>query len=319
MTQLVLPEGLDRRLTPARADLAAAELEGLVEAARFVPGVRQRITSPTAPLRREPSASAMMDTELLYGEPFTAYEVADGWAWGQGGLDGYVGYLPADSLGEPAAEPTHRVTALRSLVFPAPDIKTPPLHFLSFGARLAVAPGEAVTETSGFASPAEGRFVALAGGGFALRQHLSPLRPSGEPLAQDWVARAEMFLGAPYLWGGRSSLGLDCSALVQLSLESVGHRPPRDSDQQQAWAVSEGTGVEVAGETAASALGALILSRGDLVFWRGHVGIMVDAKRFIHANATYMAVTVNDLEDFASAIEEREGPVTRLCRLTASP
>ncbi len=130
----------DPRLTPARADLAAKHLEGKVEAARYVEGLVYEIVEPQAPLRREPRPDASLETEALKGERVTVYDAnGEGWAWGQLAADGYVGWLPENALAPPGAAPTHKVTALRTLVFPGPSIKLPPLEALPLGARVAVA------------------------------------------------------------------------------------------------------------------------------------------------------------------------------------
>ena len=130
----------DPRVTPARADLAAKHLEGKVKAARYVEGRVYEVIEPQAPLRREPRPDAPLETEALKGERVTIYDTnGEGWAWGQLAADGYVGWLPDNALAPPGAAPTHKVTALRTLAFPGPSIKLPPLEALPLGARLAVA------------------------------------------------------------------------------------------------------------------------------------------------------------------------------------
>jgi cell wall-associated NlpC family hydrolase len=263
-------EGLpDRRLHAYRKDLAAEALRGLVEAERYVKGEPRQVSLPVLPLRREPRFDATLDTEALLGEIVTVYDESEGWAWVQCSRDDYVGYMPSDGLRRKIVEPTHRIAALRSYVYPEPDGKTPPLSLLSLNALVKV------TET-------EGRFLALAGGGYIFAGHTVPI---GET-APDFVAVAESFLGAPYLWGGRTSVGLDCSGLVQLSLEAAGYAAPRDADMQ---AAEPGRAIDPRKDK---------LRRGDLVFWEGHVGIMTSAKDFLHANAFHMAV---EAEPFARA------------------
>src|SRR5437868_6914865 len=250
----------DPRITPARSDLAASHLAGKVEAARFLDGHVREVAEPQAPLRRSPSPDAPLDTEALKGERVTIYESnEEGWSWGQLAADGYVGWLPTSALREPGPPPTHRVAVPRTLVFPGPSIKLPPLEALSLGCRLVVTRIEAplaVTDTNGFVPAC----------------HLKPV-DSSEP---DFVVIAETFIGVPYLWGGKSSLGLDCSGLVQIALTASGVACPRDSDMQE------------------RALGAAVplteLQRGDLVFWNDHVAIARDPATLIHANAFLMAV-----------------------------
>ncbi|MFE1603223.1 C40 family peptidase [Methylobacterium sp. ID0610] len=282
----------DPRLTPARPDLADERLRGLVVADRFVPGSARQVTAPLAPLRRAPREEAALDTEALHGEAVTVYEVAGGWAFVQLDRDGYVGYLPAASLGAPGPAPTHRVAALRSFVFPAPDLKRPPLAHLSFGARVAVV-------------GAEGAYARLAGGGFVYAAHLAGLA-AREP---DVAGTAARFLGTPYLWGGRSSLGLDCSGLVQTALDAAGIAAPRDADMQE----------RALGEPIPVTPGLTGLERGDLVFWRGHVGLMLDAVRLVHANGHHMAVAIEPLAEAEARIRAAgAGPVTTIRRLRAA-
>lgn len=280
------------RLVAARADLAAESLRGRIAAPRYSVPEAARVVVPVAPLLRAPAGS--LDTELLFGEPFEVLDRAEGHAWGRAPLDGYVGYVPEACLGAPGPEPTHRVSALRSHVYPEPNIKTRPLGWLPFGARVAVA--EAVPE-------AGEKFAPLASGGFVPVPHLAPLdRP-----AADWVAEAERFLGIPYLWGGRSTAGCDCSSLVQLSRQAAGLPTPRDSDMQEA-ALGDTIGGNVA------------LRRGDLIFWIRHVGIMLDGERLLHANATHMATVIEPLAVAEPRIEAAgNGVVTRRARLDATP
>lgn len=278
----------DRRLTPARDDLAARHLDGVLGAARFVDGEPALVVAATAGLKPRPDHTASLDTELLFGEPFTVYDRHEGWAWGQAGLDGYVGYLPEHALGDAGPAATHRVAALRTFVYPTASIKAPILSALSMASRVAIA-------------SVSGRFAELAGGGFVVAQHVVPLAHADA----DWVATAERLLGIPYLWGGRSTLGLDCSALVQLSLASSGIAAPRDTDMQAG----------ALGERIADHLPSDGLQRGDLVFWKGHVAVMVDGARIVHANATHMAVSIDDVRAFAARVEAETGPVTEVRRL----
>ena len=259
MTSKVLP---DPRRHAYRADLAAEALRGLVKAGRYVKGELRQVGAPSLPVRREPRFDATLDTEALLGETVTVYDESEGWAWVQLSRDGYVGYMPSEDLAPKIIAPTHRVCVLRSYVYPEPDGKTPPLSLLSLNARVRV-------------SRTVGRFLALAGGGYLFAGHAAPV-DQAEP---DFVAVAETFLGTPYLWGGRTSVGLDCSGLVQLAIEAAGHAAPRDADMQ---AAELGDAISWRPSTK--------LRRGDLVFWEGHVGIMTSAKDFLHANAFHMAV-----------------------------
>jgi cell wall-associated NlpC family hydrolase len=264
---------LDPRLTPARPDLAAKHLEGKVHAARFVEGEAFDVTEAIAPVRRAPAPDAELMTQALKGERVTIYDRnGEGWAWGQLEADGYVGWLPESALAKPAAAATHKVTALWALAFPGPSIKLPPSHSLPMEARITVA-----REDGPFAITTEGLYLP--------RQHLGTL----DAKAPDFVTVAERFVGTPYLWGGKSGLGIDCSGLVQLSLGAAGITSRRDSDMQQA---SLGRLLDLAE--------AQNLQRGDLLFWKGHVAIARDTETIVHANAHHMAtVTENTAEAIA--------------------
>ncbi|MFG1350760.1 NlpC/P60 family protein [Xanthobacter autotrophicus] len=250
----------DPRLTPARPDLASAALKGQVEAARYVDGDIRRVAVPVAPLRRRPAGDAPLETQGLFGETVRVFEDdPEGWSWVQLEADHYVGYMPTEALAAPGAEPTHRVSALRTFLFPGPDIKLPPREALVLGSAVAV-----TQMRGGFAVTPDGFLPAV---------HLAE-RAEREG---DFVAVAARFLGVPYLWGGRSSLGLDCSGLVQTALAATGVAAPRDSDMQEA---ALGVALPLDAE----------LRRGDLLFWPGHVGIVEAADTLLHANAFHMAV-----------------------------
>jgi cell wall-associated NlpC family hydrolase len=283
----------DPRVTPVRADLAAKHLEGRVAAARFVQGRVMEVIEPQAPLRREPRPDALLDTEALKGERVTIYDTnAEGFSWGQLAADNYVGWLPSNALGPAGAAPTHEVAALRTFAFAGPSIKTPPIEALPFGATLVVA---RIAE----------RMAVSASGAYVPAAHLKRL---GEYEA-DFVAVAERFLGVPYLWGGKTALGLDCSGLVQVSLAACGMACLRDSDMQEA----------ALGTTVSNSADHADLKRGDLVFWKGHVAIVCDEKNLLHANAFHMAVAIEPIAGAIARIRAAGGDVTRIKRITASP
>ena len=278
----------DPRRTLARPDLAAEPLRGQIEAARFATGQTMRVITATTPLFSEPRSDGPMQSELLLGETVTILEQSnEGWSWGQSDLDGYVGYLPSDSLSLNHNIPTHRVAALRSFVYPSPSIKFVPTAALSFGARVCVtAPHEP--------------FSQLADGGFIISAHLTPLTAT----ADDPAAFAELFLHTPYLWGGRSSLGLDCSGLVQVVLQACGLPCPRDSDMQE-----QDLGQALPDATA--------LRRNDLVFWKGHVGLMLDEQILLHASGHQMAVVKEPLSEARARILAKTGhDITSRKRIT---
>jgi cell wall-associated NlpC family hydrolase len=278
----------DPRTTPARGDLAAKYLEGRVKAARFVTGEEFEISHALAPLRRAPSSDAEMMTQALKGERATIYDRnAEGWAWGQLVSDGYVGWLPDQALAKLAAPPTQKVTALRTFAFPAPSIKLPPVETLAMGTRVRIE-----REESSFAVTPEGWYLP--------RQHLSAL----DSQAPDFVTVAEQFVGTPYLWGGKSSLGIDCSGLVQVSLTASGIGCPRDSDMQQ-----EGLGRELTPRETKK------LQRGDLIFWKGHVAIARDADSIVHANAHHMATAIENTQAAIARIKASGNDVAAIKRL----
>ncbi len=206
----------DPRITPARPDLAAAHLAGKVAASRYVEGRAMHLAIELADLRRAPSHDACVDSQVLYGENLTLYEAHEGWAWVQLEADQYVGYLALAALAEGATKATHRVTANRTFIYPRPDIKAPILAALPLGAGVTL-------------TGADGNFARLEGGGFVIALHLMRI----DEKAKDFVAVAEGLIGAPYLWGGKSCLGLDCSGLVQIALAQSGIATPRDTDLQQ--------------------------------------------------------------------------------------
>ncbi|MFN0265257.1 NlpC/P60 family protein [Tepidamorphus sp. 3E244] len=295
---------LDRRLNAFSPELADARLKGQVEAARFVEGEPARIIEPVVRLFPTAQHGAIADTELLMGEAVRVFETTDeGWAWVQSDVDDYVGWCAASALGPVAPEPTHRVTALWTHLYAAPHIKTPPAGFAPLNAHLSVegtAAGSSGTAAGGAAASAE-RFVKLADGRFAISRHLAPLDASPPT---DFIGQARKFIGTPYMWAGRTARGIDCSGLVQMGLAACGVKAPRDSDMQE-----RGLGTPV-NESDPGAW-----QRGDLVFWKGHVGIVSEPGTLLHANAHHMATVEEPLGPAVERIAGAGLQVTSVKRL----
>jgi cell wall-associated NlpC family hydrolase len=277
----------DPRLTPARGDLAAKYLEGKVQADRFVEGEICEVTEAIIPLRRAPAVDAELMTQALKGERVTIYDRnGEGWAWGQLNIDGYVGWLPDSSLARENTAPNHKVSAIRTLAFPGPSIKLPPTESLVMGSWV-----EITREDGVFAVTQEGRYLP--------KRHLADLHD----YESEFVAIAERFVGTPYLWGGKSSFGIDCSGLVQVSLEAAGTGCPRDSDMQQA-----GLGRALEQHERSR------LHRGDLIFWKGHVAIVRDGNTMVHANAHHMATVIEPIEPAIARIKQAGSEVVAIKR-----
>ena len=285
---------LDPRTHPYRDDIAADFLEGKVESKSFVPGRECRLgTAQSAVMTKPVTANSilgvMQASELLFGEAFTVYDESQGWAWGQCGHDGYVGYVAAADLYDNLAQPTHWVTAARSLVFPDPKGEYPAMMSVSMMAQVSL-------------DKEEGDYARLASGGWMFRSHLAPL---GETRT-DFIATAQIFTRVPYLWGGRGGLGVDCSGLVQVPLAAAGIAVPRDSDQQ---ADAIGEDVEVPEDVSN-------LEPGDILFFPGHVGFYLGSGAFLHASSHGMMVATHTLAEVLERIDERHGTgITRVRRV----
>ena len=263
----------DRRIIAARADLAASHLRGIVDVDRYVEGTLHRVQAAAAALRPQPDPALSIDTELLYGETFTLYDrTDDGWAWGQSTIDDYVGWLKEDNLSNLVSQPTHIVSVPRTFLYPSAELKKPPVAVLSMMAQVHVTDIVTVRDLD---------YAIVDDGGAVVARHL---RPMGEA-ANDYVAEAEAFLTVPYLWGGRTSIGIDCSALVQIALAATGVKAPRDSDMQAAGL----------GESLDIDMPLADLIRGDLLFWPGHVAIAAGDGQMLHASGHHMMVVKEPL------------------------
>lgn len=261
---------LDRRLNIFRADLADERLRGKVEAKRYVTGTPASVILPVIGLRPKPELESGIDTELLLGETVRVFDSDNGWAWVQADADGYAGYVPEAAIGETVA-PTHRIIAPRTFLYPQAELRKPPVAALSMGSLITIVGEE---ETRGT------RYLMTATGEGIIAAHCFSV---SECVADDYVSVALRFLETPYLWGGRSGFGIDCSGLVQLSAAMVGKSVLRDTDMQ----VST-LGTDISRDE---------LRRGDLVFWKGHVGIMEDEQTLLHANGHTMNVSRENLDE----------------------
>jgi hypothetical protein len=278
---------LDPRRNAYRDDIAAITLKDRVKAQRYVQGELRQVVAPSAPVRYLPRFDAPLLTEALLGELVMVYDSEAGWGWSQLQHDSYVGYIPLDCLSTTIEDPTHWMAGRASYVYPAPDMKRPPLMRLSFGAQVT-------------AIGREGRFFELSRGGFVFAGHLLPLTEK----PKDFVRLAERFVGTPYLWGGRTSNGIDCSGLVQVALQAAGFTCPRDSDMQEA---------ELGEKLDAEKLEAL--NRGDLLFWKGHVGIAQSPEWMLHASGHQMEVVVEPVNRALERIATTHGQITCVRRI----
>ncbi len=273
---------LDPRCHIARPDVVDIELANQVAAARYVEPLAMRCTVPRTAMRGAGNAAATAVSELLMGEAFDLFDIDGDWALGRSAADRYTGWVLASALAEPGAAPNHRITSRVAPVFAAADIKAPVLAELPFGALAA--------------GSVRGAFLAIEGGGHIHTLHIAPL-------PADPLALARLFIGAPYLWGGRTPDGVDCSGLVQAALAACGIAAPRDSDQQR-----DQLGVPIDYERR---------GRGDIIFFPGHVGILSDAHTLLHANAHWMATLEEPLVDVIARLvaAKVEQPVTGVRRI----
>lgn len=277
----------DRRFFLSNGTVAHDSLKGHISDASFVQGNLKTIQHTVANLYAKPNGA--LDRQLLFGETFLELEQdpKNGFSFGRSEYDGYVGYVETNSLGV-VSTASHKVTSLNTHIYPMAHMKTVPLIPLSLGARLAV-----VEFKSGFSQLTDGKFVP--------EQAISLINSH----APDFVTVAEQFLGVAYLWGGETSQGIDCSGLVQTALRASGIDCPRDSDLQQ-----DAVGIELSKAAA--------LIRGDLIFWKGHVGIMVSETELLHANAHHMCVAVEPFEQVSSRISTNEG-LEIICQRRLNP
>ena len=283
---------LDKRLNAYRSDLADESLRGLVEAERFTAGKPMRIADPVVDMRSEPRGDAAITTQLLYGDDVLVFEDHNGWCWVQNERDGYVGYVVDTTLDRRASEPTHVVIAPRTFVYPGSDLRFPRTKALSMGSLVTVTGGEERRGTL---------YAMLPSGEAMIAKHLVPM----DQVADDHVAVAETLMHTPYLWGGVSGFGIDCSGLIQLALLMTGRGVLRDSDMQAA----------TIGEPVDPGDDYHDLKRGDFVFWKGHAAMMASHSTLLHASGHTMSVTLEPLRDAIERIAYLYGRHTAVRRL----
>ncbi|WP_282609816.1 C40 family peptidase [Pelagibius sp. Alg239-R121] len=277
---VVVDPKLDPRVNCYREDLAASYLEGKIAGRRFVSGRQAQVVRCGAALRRAPSADSPQDSQLLAGETVQIYDEADGYAWVQSEIDGYVGYVERTALTTSVTEITHCLSVVRSFVYPEPNIKTPPMTQLSMAALV-----EVTDRYQGFSL--------ISIGGWIYSDHLMQI----DSHVPDFVTTALRFLEMPYLWGGKGSLGIDCSGLVQVSLMRSGLACPRDTYMQ-----AKTVGMEIPGED-----GNFSMRRGDLIYWPGHVAIVLDQETVVHASGHHMFVTIEPWKDIDERVRRETG------------
>lgn len=273
---------LDPRLTAARPDIAWSGLKGKIDTSKFVAGKIRTISTPYANLKKTPRNTAPLLTQGLLGEKFRALEEHGGWAFGQLLEDGYVGYIKLEALGAHIPDPSHLVTVPLTHIYARPDLKTPDPLALPFGAKITIREG----------APKAG-FAEAQGLGWICLRHIARLGVYDK----DYVKTASRFLHVPYVWGGKTALGLDCSSLIQLAMTHAGIPCPRDTDQQ---ARSLGHSISNKPDLA-------LCKKGDLVFFKGHAGLMLDGTHLLHANATHMRVTIDDARAVADRLAKEFG------------
>lgn len=265
--------GLDPRINAFRPDLADLTLRASVAAADYAEPVLRQCVRGLLPLLAEPHVDAKQVSQIRYGEFLDVFETRkDGFAWVQNRRDRYVGYIPAnDAFSDEIGDLSQRVSALSTFVYPEPSIKAPPMDELTLGSFVRFV-GQ------------EGDFKQLPNGGFVFAKHIVAADAIETP---DYVFTAGRMINVPYLWGGRTPKGLDCSGLVQLALDLAGIEAPRDSDQQR----------EAFGQALPDHWRDMAWKRGDIVFFPGHVGFMTNTSDLIHASAYDMKVVVEPLYD----------------------